>query len=319
MNYSTSRLRRRPENNKYINFIETKNIIEARKSLIRMVDFLDSSNKVKIYLLEQCNYLLKPLTGNTGIQINNNLPETQISINLNMEGKFKEVSKFLDVSGVYLFMHKDSVSFYIGSAISFYSRFKSHLINSTRVSRGGNSKFYKFVKYNGDWSNFNWGIIKFTPNHISNFLNINPSITLNSIELNILLYFNQAHMREVRAYEQALLNHFQPSLNTSNSVTFGFANWQPNLNLNKKIEIKVYAKNKSLIATFPSRTVAAKELEISLTTVNRYLNKNFMVESPKLDMFIYILNPNKPIVLSSDNKITFESSKYLPTITDFDL
>lgn len=61
-----------------INFVETKHMIEAWKSLIRMINFLDNSNKVKTYLLEQCNYLLNPLTGNTGIQILNNLPKTQI-------------------------------------------------------------------------------------------------------------------------------------------------------------------------------------------------------------------------------------------------
>lgn len=54
-------------------------------------------------------------------------------------------------------------------------------------------------------------------------------------------------------------------------------------------------RNKNLITTFPSKILAARELGLSLTSLNRYLNTKFLVKSPKLDMFIYILNPNKPI------------------------
>ena len=46
----------------------------------------------------------------------------------------------------------------------------------------------------------------------------------------------------------------------------------------KKIEIKVYDKNKHLIITYSSKTLAAKELRLSLTTINRYLNKILFVK-----------------------------------------
>lgn len=129
------------------------------------------------------------------------------------------MANYSNEGGVYLFTHKDSNKFYAGSTIKFFTRFKNHQINSTRLSRGSNSKFYKFVKDSGGWPNFNWTIIKSIPNHGVKFFKLNPFFTLNYTELKILLYFNQF---EVRIYEQAVFNHFHPELNTSYSVTFGF-------------------------------------------------------------------------------------------------
>jgi hypothetical protein len=56
--------------------------------------------------------------------------------------------------GVYLITHLKTQKVYIGSAINFVARFKQHKTNSLKQHRGGNSKFYSFVKDNGGWSEF---------------------------------------------------------------------------------------------------------------------------------------------------------------------
>ena len=44
-------------------------------------------------------------------------------------------------------------TFYIGSAICLYTRFKSHKVNSMRPKRGGDNAFYLAVRESG-WSSF---------------------------------------------------------------------------------------------------------------------------------------------------------------------
>lgn len=91
---------------------------------------------------------------------------------------------------MYLFTNKENNQFYIGS--NFYTRIKSHQINSLKLKRGGNSKFYRFINNSGNWANFmplDFIVsIKFILNHIFNFFILNPNITLNSVDK---LYFNQ--------------------------------------------------------------------------------------------------------------------------------
>jgi hypothetical protein len=108
------------------------------------------------------------------------------------------------------------------------------------------------------------------------------------------------------------LSYYSPSLNSSTSVTFGFVNWQSELNNNKdKVTIKIYNQSNHLVSSFPSKRLASKELGLGLTTINRYLNKNFMVVSPKLEMDIYIIDPSKPL---SDEPLEYFDSTELPTI-----
>jgi hypothetical protein len=138
-------------------------------------------------------------------------------------------------------------------------------------------------------------------------------VILNHNELKILLSFTQF---EARIYEQVLLSYYSPSLNNSISVTFGFVNWQPDINNKYKVNIEVYDKFYHLISSFPSKQLATKELDLGLTTINRYLNKKFMVESPKLEMDIYIVDPSKPLL---DEPLEYFDYTELPTITEIDL
>jgi hypothetical protein len=73
-------------------------------------------------------------------------------------------------------------------------------------------------------------------------------------------------------------------------------NWQPELNYDKnKVTIEIYDKFHNLVSSFSSKRLVSKELNLGLTTINRYLNKKFVVISPKLEMEIYIVDPSKPL------------------------
>lgn len=61
-------------------------------------------------------------------------------------------NKLVNVAGVYVLYHKEKNYFYIGSASSLSTRFKQHILNSSRPHRGGNNKLYSFVKENGGWN-----------------------------------------------------------------------------------------------------------------------------------------------------------------------
>lgn len=133
-----------------------------------MITNLSDFSKVKMYLQEECNYLLKPLKGDTGISIKSDLSIIESQVDLAELDGMKQVFKYSSIGEVYLFSHKEKNDFYIGSATDFYTRFKSHQTNSIRPSRGRNSKFYKYLRENGHRSSFNWCIVKYTPNHILN-------------------------------------------------------------------------------------------------------------------------------------------------------
>jgi hypothetical protein len=54
-------------------------------------------------------------------------------------------------SGLYLFENTITGHQYIGSAICLYTRYKAHLVNSTRPDRGGDNPLYTSIrKYGAD-------------------------------------------------------------------------------------------------------------------------------------------------------------------------
>jgi len=159
-----------------------------------MINSLPENSLLKNYLLVNCIKLLLPLTESTGISVNGNLPSIKLLHDLKEPNDlilaFKNFYK--DFSGVYIFIHKQTKKIYIGSAINFENRFKAHQINSIRPKRGGNNNFYSFVKNNGGWSAFNWGVIIKTPNHILEYLKLNPALKLNTNDqITILTSFTQ--------------------------------------------------------------------------------------------------------------------------------
>ncbi|KAG2216633.1 hypothetical protein INT45_007208 [Circinella minor] len=98
----------------------------------------------------------------------------------------------------------------------------------------------------------------------------------------------------------------------STSVTFGFINWKPELKNNKdKVTIEIYDQSNHLVSNFPSKRLASKELGLGLTTINLYLNKNFMVyfdstELPTItDVDLFNLPKNKLVALLLDKVKVF--------------
>jgi hypothetical protein len=57
-----------------------------------MITSLSDSSKVKMYLQEECNYMLKPLKGNTGISIKSDLPIIESQVYLAKLGGMKQIS-----------------------------------------------------------------------------------------------------------------------------------------------------------------------------------------------------------------------------------
>lgn len=120
---------------------------------------------------------------------------------------------------------------------------------------GGNNKFYSFVRENGGWSTFNWGIILQTPNHLLEFKKLYPNFFLDINSLELLTAFTQF---EVRIYEQVLLSFYKPSLNKGDSVVFNFVNWQPGIKItfNQSSIIKVFSDENHSMSGFHSLTLA---------------------------------------------------------------
>ena len=99
-------------------------------------------------------------------------------------------NELVNVSGVYVLSNKENNKFYVGSASSLSTRFKQHILNSSRPYRGGNNKFYSFVKENGGWDNMYGQVILTTTNHIIKFTNENFNYKFNLNKLSFPLVFN---------------------------------------------------------------------------------------------------------------------------------
>jgi hypothetical protein len=297
-----------------IPWCQTNNIQKARATLNRMIDFLPSNSELKTYVVSDCKHLLS-LSDSTDLLDNNGLPSISFNFNLTKSNNLKQLSNFVNRPGVYLFTHLPTNNLYIGSAVCLKNRFKSHLMNSFKPHRGGNNLFYLFVRENGGWSSFNWGLIKQTSNHLLEFKKLYPNYFLDINSLEILTAFTQF---EVRIYEQALLNYYRPNLNKESIVIFNFVNWQPGMKItyNRSSIIEVFSEDNQLINKYSSLTLAIQSLGLSKTTINRYLNSKFLVDSPILDLPIYLKDPNKPI---KEGPIDFNTVKDLPIISDVDL
>jgi hypothetical protein len=74
-----------------------------------MITSLSDSSKVKMYLQKECNHVFKPLKSDTDISIKSNLPIIEFQVNLAELNNMKQVSKYSDIGGIYLFSHKDKM------------------------------------------------------------------------------------------------------------------------------------------------------------------------------------------------------------------
>ena len=116
---------------------------------------------------------------------------------------------YVSTGGIYLIIHPLTNFIYIGSAMNFSARLNQHLMNSIRPLRGGNNKFYTYVKTNGGWSNFFWIPLVETPNYILEFVSLNPNYKLSLNQLYILRSFTQF---KTLFYEQSYISYLKPQL-----------------------------------------------------------------------------------------------------------
>jgi hypothetical protein len=291
--------RRGKTNSSEIKWDETKNIKDGSRVLRTMYESLPDSDPVKSYLKNNCLHLLS-MTGTTGIVAHKDKLASIEYMSYMVDSKDKKAhpSMYSGKSGCYMFECLDTGFQYIGSAICLYTRYKAHKVNSIRPDRGGNNTFYLLVRELG-WKRFIWKPILITTNHISKYLQQNPESELGLDSLFILRSFTQF---EARIYEQALLTHYRPKLNSGYTVIFSFGNWKRGngIAIDSSMPLTVEGSNREFRMTYSSKNRAAVSLGIPKTTFDRYINlKNYSVYSPVLDMDVYLIDSSNPMSLDS--------------------
>lgn len=298
----------------HIKWNNTKNIIDASKALKTMYDSLLDSDPLKLYIKNNCMHLLS-LSGTTGLIPHDKLITTGYDNYLiNSNEKIGHPSLYDGKSGIYVFECMNTGFQYIGSAICLNTRFKAHMVNSVRPERGGNNTLYLSAREFG-WQRFTWKPVLITTNHMIKVLQQNPGLELGLNSLYILRSFTQF---EARIYEQALLTHYSPRLNSGLIVTFSFGNFQKGdeIQIDSSIPLRVEGSNREFSMVYSSKNRAAISLGIPKTTLDRYVNlQNHSVYSPVLDMNIFLIDPSKP--LSQDLPKYYKAE--LSPITDVDL
>ena len=117
-------------------------------------------------------------------------------------------------------------------------------------------------------------------------------------------------------------------------MNYSFINWNHGYTptVQNKIQIKVFndsilsagtikksdiIQNIGLITEFDLIGKAATGLGVSKTTISRYINTISSLESPLLDLDVFIIDPNRP--LTNKTVIFFFDTNLFSQIKDFDL
>ena len=297
-----------PSLTKNLHLYVTKNIKECSQVLLKMYNSL-TDPIVKLYIQNNCLHLMS-----LGKDIKEITQRDFPDYKVDGPDKQGHPSLYTGVSGCYAFLCLKTGKYYVGSAICLNTRYKAHKVNSSRPERGGSNSLYLSVQKHG-WHTFIWKPLVITNNYINNFTKQNPEHELCLESLFILRSFTQF---EVRFYEQLLLTHFRPPLNSSYIVVFPFNNGEStHLMRDSSKPLEVRAGDNSLLMKFSSKNRAAVSLGIPNTTLDRYINlKNFTVYSPVLDMDVYLIDPFMP--LSEDSPSYTKTDGFLP-ITGVDL
>lgn len=290
----------------------TTNIKECSQVLSRMYNSL-ADPVVKLYIQNNCLHLMS-----LDKDIKKIIPKDFDFIDYVVDGPGKQghPSLYAGKAGCYAFFCLKTNDYYIGSAVCLNTRYKAHKVNSSRPERGGSNYLYLSVRKHG-WHNFIWRPLLITNNYVNNFIKQNPEHELSLESLFILRSFTQF---EARFFEQVLLTHFRPKLNSSYTVVFPFRNWEKSDYLmdynSKPIEVRA-GDNTEILMKFTSKNRAAISLGIPKTTLDRYVNlKNFTVYSPVLDMDVYIIDPSKPL---SEDSPSYTTTDKAEVITGVDL
>lgn len=293
-----------------LNLYTTTNIKECSQVLLRMYNSLTDPD-VKLFIQNNCLHLMS-LDKYTKEITQRDFRDYGVD----GSDKLGHPSLYTGKSGCYAFLCLKTGDYYIGSAVCLNTRYKAHKINSSRPERGGTNSLYLSVRKHG-WHNFIWRPLIITNNYINDFSKQNPEHELSLESLFILRSFTQF---EARLYEQFLLTHFRPRLNSSYSVVFPFSNWGKSAYLmndgSKPLEVRV-GDNRQFLMKFASKNRAAVSLGIPKTTLDRYINlNNFTIYSPVLEMDVYLIDPSKPL---SEDSPSYATTDSVAAITGVDL
>jgi hypothetical protein len=300
----------------FIPWVETQNIAKARGVIANMLASLPQDSPLYKFLAPQVQWLLVPLTGNTRIAALGSDSFPPICAPVVVKGNVLRIVRSVasGKAGCYVFINSITHQVYIGSALDFLVRFKSHLTSSKSSRRRGSTELYKSALTHS-WSNFTWQPVVIVTNYHSNYLTENLG-SVSAEEQYILRSFVQF---EARIHEQALFNYYKPSLNTSLIVNFPFMNWTPDSKLeamNITVPLTATTVEGDLTMTFDSINQASNLLGIPHTSLVRHKNLiNHPVNSPVFGP-VFIVDSSMPL---SEERPTYHNTSHLESISDFDL
>ena len=110
-----------------------------------MYESLLDTDPVKSYIENFCLNLLS-LSGTTGKLASDKATSDYEYYSVKSNNKTNRASNYKGKSGLYVFECLDTGFQYIGSTSCLYTRYKAHMINSTRIERGGNNAFYQAAR-----------------------------------------------------------------------------------------------------------------------------------------------------------------------------
>jgi len=131
--------------------------------------------------------------------------------------------EILDVAGIYCFINKENLSYYIGSSLNIRKRYNRHIFNlkqtNTRYSQA-NPKFYNLIRKYG-LESFDFSCLLITKNYLAMFSGLN----LSQEEIALLKSLTQL---DLLLTEQFFLDNLGISLNVSSMVGTRESNKLPN-------------------------------------------------------------------------------------------
>ena len=294
----------------YIISPQQPNIKECHKVFLNVYNSL-SDPTVKLFIQNNCSHLISLDKFDKEI-----ISKDFLDYRIEGQDKQGHPSLYAGKSGCYAFLCLKTGDYYVGSAICLYTRYKTHKVRSSRPEKGGTTSLYLSIRKHG-WHNFAWRPLILTNNYINNFTQQNPEYELSLESLFILRSITQF---EVRLYEQFWLTQFRPKLNSNYGVGFPFSSGDISTyhtyDSSKPIEVRA-EENTQFSMKFSSKNRAAVSLGIPKTTLERYINlKNFTIYSPVLEMYVYLIDPSKPL---SEDSPSYTTTDGVMVITDVDL
>ena len=198
----------------------TRNSEAARETLNKIYNRVPENDGLKKFLTENCLHLLEQQDGNTGISVDifeHNTILNSDHIKLTKSFSIGLTDGMEGRSGVYMFYQPETQDMYIGSAIDFEGRLRSHYLDFNREKP--ERLLHIAISKNGADS-FIWIPIEEYPNYFTNFSDGDYSSNVHPSQVHkILTFFNQY---QIRLIEQSILScaDVDATINSTKDVIF---------------------------------------------------------------------------------------------------